>query len=291
MKPLKQTLNYTALLLTATLLAGCPLWELKKMPPEQAAKVGAQPPVYDAPDIIGTLGGRKVRMNAYQVQDISYTDTPGAFAKEWATYEAPERTYDSQLVAFGFYMHYLEGRPRDLRTDNNFSEEDARKASPWVLVGVQSNNDIMSRPGFWTSILEKDLKAKPALPSEAYVKIPEIQYGLQRYVVPDKNPETGEPLDFGYLSRGNDLFVAFDEDGNVRSYIKCSHKLDVPNPPCRHEFRIMKDGLKVTLTMGHSRHLLHDWRKIEAAATDIVFGFVKNAETDPVNSIQPNRSK
>lgn len=290
MKPLKQTLNYTALLLTATLLAGCPLWELKKMPPEQAAKVGAQPPVYDAPDIIGTLGGRKVRMNAYQVQNVSYTDTPGAFAKEWATYEAPERTYGSQLVDFGIDMHYLEGRPRDLRTDNNFYEEHARKASPWVRVSIEANNDIMSRPGFWTSILEKDLKVKPDLPGLTYIKIPEIQYGLQRYIVPDKNPETGEPWRFGYLGKGDDLFVAFDKDGNVRSYIKCSHKLDVPNPPCRHEFRIIKDGLKVTLTMGYSRHLLHDWRKMEAIATDIVFGFVKNAETDPVNSTQPNRS-
>lgn len=290
MKPFKQTLNRAALLFAAALLSGCPLWELEKMPPEQAAKVGAQPPVYDAPDIIGTLGGRKVRMVDYQVQDISYTDTPGAFSKDWATYEAPERTYDSQLKSFGFYMHYLESRPRDLRTDNNFYEELKQPASPWVLVGVRANNDIMSRPRFWTSFLEDDLKVKPDLPGLTYIKIPEVQYGLQRYVVPDKNPETGEPWQFGHLGRGDDLFVAFDEDGNVRSYIKCFYKWDVPKPPCSHKFRIMKDGLKITVSMLYSRRVLQDWPKIEEEASKIIFSFVRNAEADPVNSTNLNRS-
>lgn len=229
----------------------------------------------------------------YQVHAVSYVDTPGFFSEKWKDYEAPPRTYDSQLVDFGFDMDYKKGVIRDIRFDNHYDEEAKQPATSWVSVGVQSNNDIMSRPEHLNVSLEEDLKFKPDFLAGNYVKIPEIQYGLQQYVVPDKNPETGEPLDFGYLPKGDDLFVAFDEDGNVRSYIKCSYKWDVPRPPCRHRSRIIQDGLAVTLSIGYSRRVLQDWQKIEAEAEKIVWSFVKNAEDDlkKQQPNQPNRSK
>lgn len=263
------------LLLSAAAATACSPQPRNAIPIE---KIGALPPVYDAPDTIGTLGGRKVRMSAYQIQDVSFVGAPPAFSPEMATYKRPPRSYDNQLTGFGFYMNYKKGVPRDLRNDGKFYDEIKVSGTPWVLVGVDSNNEYMNTPEFMNKILERDLEVKPKLPDYNFIKTSEVEYGLQKYIVPGNNPKTGKPWWLENSDSG-DLFVAFDKNGNVRSYIKCSNKLDVPNPPCSHDFRIM-DGINITLKMGYSRHLLQDWEKIEAAARNIVFGFVKNAEVE-----------
>lgn len=264
------------LLLSAAAATACSPQPRNAIPIE---KIGALPPVYDAPDIIGTLGGRKVRMVDYTVQDVMYTDTPLPFdADAWENYKAPKRTYDSQLTSMGFYMNYQKGKLRDLRNDGNFYDEIKVSGTPWVLVGIKNNNEYMNTPEFMNKILERDLEVKPKLPDYNFIKTSEVEYGLQKYIVPGNNPKTGKPWWLENSDSG-DLFVAFDKNGNVRSYIKCSNKTTVPNPPCTHRFK-MTGGINITLRMGYSRHLLQDWEKIEAAARNIVFGFVKNAEVE-----------
>lgn len=53
----------------------------------------------------------------------------------------------------------------------------------------------------------------------------------------------------------------------------------------------MMNGIKVTLDMLYSRHLLHDWQKIEDEAAKIIYGFVRNAENDQAELTNQNRSK
>ncbi|VEF00043.1 hypothetical protein [Neisseria canis] len=67
-----KTFCRAVLLLSAAAATACSPQPRNAIPIE---KIGALPPVYDAPDIIGTLGGRKVRMVDYTVQDVMYTDT------------------------------------------------------------------------------------------------------------------------------------------------------------------------------------------------------------------------
>ncbi|MDO4640655.1 MAG: hypothetical protein Q4A84_02985 [Neisseria sp.] len=232
-----------------------------------------------SPDIIGTLGGRKVRMSFYKVQDVSYIDTPTMFAEEWKTYKAPPRTYASELDGFGFELNYEKGITRDIRDDKDFYAEQKISGKPWVLVGVERNNDYVQHNNFLDDTLADDLKAKPTLPDYVYVRIPETQYGLERYVVPGKNPKTGQPWRLEN-SDSKDLFIGRDKAGHVRSYIKCSNKLDVPNPPCSHRF-VVKDKIQVTFDMLYNRHRLYDWQRIEQEALKMVMGFVKAAEQDP----------
>ena len=54
--------------------------KINPLPPNYKVR-GALPPVYDAPDIIGTLGGARVHMVDYTVQYVMYSDTPSPFAK------------------------------------------------------------------------------------------------------------------------------------------------------------------------------------------------------------------
>ena len=262
--------------------------KINPLPPNYKVR-GALPPVYDAPDIIGTLGGARVHMVDYTVQDVMYADTPSPFAKEWGDYQAPPRTYDSKITSMGFYMNHNTGKIRDTRNDGDFYEEENQPASPWVLVGIESNNEIMNRPDFLDTFLNRDLEEKPELPSYHYVKISETLYGLQRYIVPGTDPKTGKPYRFENFE-SDDLFIARDKSGHVRSYIKCSNK-DVPNPPCRHRFKLM-NGIQVTIDLLYSRQRLYDWQKLEKQSADIILGFTRTAENDPVNiQSSSNRSK
>ena len=278
-----------AFLLTIVLTACTPEQRKAWFEPAPKNTPKVQEAVFDNPDIIGTLGGRRVRMSFYQTQDVSFVGTPGPFSDDWATYKRPPRSYDNQIFDFSFYLNYKKGILRDIRNDDNFYKEAAKSGTPWILVGVASNNAIMNRPEHLDSFLQDDLEVKKELPSYTYVKIPEIQYGLERYIVPGNDPKTGKPYRFEN-SESDDLFIARDKNGHVRSYIKCFNKSDVPNPPCSHRFRVM-DGIKVTLDMLYSRHLLHDWQKIEDEAAKIIYGFVRNAENDQAESTNQNRSK
>ena len=100
---------------------------------------------------------------------------------------------------------------------------------------------------------------------------------------------TGKPYRFENFE-SDDLFIARDKSGHVRSYIKCSNK-DVPNPPCRHRFKLM-NGIQVTIDLLYSRQRLYDWQKLEKQSADIILGFTHTAENDPVNiQSSSNRSK
>lgn len=234
---------------------------------------------YRTADIIGTLGGRKVKMSFFKIQDISYTDTPSAFSRKWEEYKAPPRTYDSELMGFGFYLNYEKGVTRDIRRDAGFYDELKVSGKPWVLVGVET--DLL--PGekgqetfhrLLSLRLEEDNE-----PFERYVRQADKPYGLELYQVLGNDPRTGKPYR-EESSFSDDLFIARDQEGKIVSYIHCAGNTDVPNPPCDHDFVLNKDGMHIRFDMVYSRHRLYDWRRIEAEAVKIVEGFVAAAEAD-----------
>ena len=237
---------------------------------------------------IGTLGGRKVRMSSYQVQDVSYTDTPTAFSKDWETYKAPPRTYDSVLAGFDFYLNYETGVIRDIRHDDGFYDELKASDTPWVFVGVGNNLDSLDKsPTRWDDFVAMKLRESDQ-PHDQYVRVPEKEYGLEKYIVKGSDPETSIPYRerVGKYGLGKeDIFVAWDKDGHINTYISCGNypyslKIDyVVIPQCSHKFVIHKD-IDVTLSIGYDRKRIRDWRKIENEAMKAVWSFVAAADAD-----------
>jgi len=237
---------------------------------------------------IGTLGGRKVRMSSYQVQDVSYTDTPTAFSKDWETYKAPPRTYDSVLFGFGFYLNYEKGVIRDIRHDEGFYDEMRKEDKPWVLVGVHSNLEPLDKSlTRWDDFVAMKLRESDN-PYDQYVRLPEKEYGLEKYIVQGSDPETGIPYreKVGKYGLGKeDIFVARDKDGHINTYIYCDNypynlKIDYPFiPQCSHK-HVFKKDIDITLHITYARKRLRDWQKIEKEAIKIIFDFVRDAEND-----------
>jgi hypothetical protein len=231
---------------------------------------------------IGILGDRKVRMSSYQVQDVSYTDTPTAFSKDWETYKAPPRTYDSVLTGFDFYLNYETGVIRDIRHDDGFYDELRASGRPWVLVGVGNNLNPMdaSLPDKFDRLLATRLRTTNP-PYRRYVRLPDGDlYGLEQYRVLGINPETGIPYRNEPGNNEDDIFISRGKDGRVLSYIACATNTDVPNPPCSHDVMFREKGLDIALGMLYSRHRLYDWRKIEEQAGKAVLVFAEAADKD-----------
>ena len=230
---------------------------------------------------IGTLGGRKVRMSSYQVQDVSYTDTT-AFSKDWETYKAPPRTYDSVLTGFDFYLNYETGVIRDIRHDDGFYDELKASGRPWVLVGVGNNLNPMDAPlpDKFDRLLATRLETTNP-PYRRYVRLPDGDlYGLEQYRVLGINPETGIPYRNEPGNNEDDIFISRGKDGRVLNYIACATNTDVPNPPCSHDVMFREKGLDIALGMLYSRHRLYDWRKIEEQAGKAVLAFAEAADKD-----------
>ena len=234
---------------------------------------------------IGTLGGRKVRMSSYQVQDVSYTDTPTAFSKDWKTYKAPPRTYDSVLFGFGFYLNYETGVIRDIRHDEGFYDELKVSGTPWVLVGVHSNLEPLDKnPENINRRLKWNLEGNNTV-LRRYVRYSESPYGLdeQYRILEGTDPATGK----SYREDADDIFVSRGKDGNIHSYIECSARIfapysdiKLPNPPCSHTFALRAKGIDVTFRLGYSRHRLYDWHKIEEQAIKTILAFAEAADKD-----------
>lgn len=246
-------------------------------------KENVKPFEFNQPDIIGTLGNTKVRMNYYVIQDLMYTDTPTPFSRDWEGYKAPKRTYDSVIHSFGFYLNYEKSKLRDVRNDGGlaFYDEESAPNSPWVLVGIDNNIAPLQKDDdvFDSLINDRYFKQWSNLYPNIYLRQPENQYGLEHYVLPLKDPKTGVAYNFGYSqAHERDLFFLRGKNGRIQTYISCSLRTDVPSPPCSHKFFIREKGLDIVISLNYSRHRLYDWHKIEQEVRKVMFDFVQNAK-------------
>ncbi|MDO4230472.1 MAG: hypothetical protein Q4C98_11710, partial [Capnocytophaga sp.] len=171
-----------------------------------------------------------------------------------------------------------------------FYDEMKISGTPWILVGIDNNftsqqrsKDILSR--FVKDRYLTEVTYRPA----NYQKQADSKYGLEHYIVPLKDPKTDVPYDFGHLDDHlHDLFILRDKVGDIQTYMVCYIPTDVPNPPCRHKFFIRENGLDIVVSLNYSRHRLYDWHKIEQEVRKVMFDFVQNAQSNP---IEPMKNK
>ncbi len=262
----------------ALLLCGCKPPE-KQRPATQAAQgnqikmYGDDPSDYNAPDVVGNMGGRPIRVPSYVAIFPSWEDTPTAFAPEWETYKAPPRNYQSKMKDFSFELNFETGEIRDDRFTDSLALDKQRKQSghPWVSVGITNGVDasLKERKDFLDGYLQDDLEGK-SIPANIYHKTDQTLYGLEVYAAP-------KIKDRWTNSYPDDVFAARYPDGHVRTYIKCSTN-KVPTPPCSHEF-VLRDGIVVLMDLSYDRHRLADWQKIETAAKRAFLSFIVDPAT------------
>ncbi|WP_373823987.1 hypothetical protein, partial [Neisseria dentiae] len=275
---MKKHFHHSLLCLAAAalLLCGCKPPE-KQHPATQAAQgnqikmYGDDPSDYNAPDVVGNMGGRPIRVPSYVAIFPSWEDTPTAFAPELETYKAPPRNYQSKMKRFSFELNFETGEIKDDRFTDSLALDKQRKQSghPWVSVGVTNGVDFLDRKDWLDGYLQDDLDGK-SIPANIYHKTNQTLYGLEVYAAPKiKDRWTG--------SYPDDLYIARHPDGHVRTYIKCSTN-QVPTPPCKHIFAAT-DGMMIKFSLSYDRHRLADWQKIEAAAKRAFLSFIVDPAT------------
>ena len=239
-------------------------------------------PRFTEPDIIAALGGRKVKMSPYRVRNVAYTDTPSPFSDEYGSYKYPEPSYENQLSAFGFDLDYAKGKVRDVRNEGNFYEEERQSGTSWILAAVHNNTHPLDKAADRYDKFLNQWYFRKVDYYPDYRRRADKPYGLEAYYRPRINEKTGKPYEeTQYPDSGwDDLFLERDAQGHIRTYIECTIKLDVPNPPCRQRVLVRENGLDIELVILHSRHLLHDWKRIEREAMKVVYGFIAAAEAD-----------
>ncbi|WP_051940309.1 hypothetical protein [Stenoxybacter acetivorans] len=232
---------------------------------------------------IGNLGGRPVvlleSVTYANIRLVEYEDSP-FFDFDKKRIKLSERTYDSVISAFGFELRYTDGVYYDLLNKEiycQFKKEHNQPGNDWVSVTVLSGSGYPKVPNLLDRYLDNYLEEYPNKPEFwAYKKLPESQFGLEVYTVPGIDSKTGLP----WRQEKDDIFVNRNQYGEADTFIKCSNR-NVPRPPCRQYFQILKD-MKVEVSLGYNRQILPNWREIQAAAKKAVLRFdIKN----PIDSV------
>lgn len=241
-------------------------WLFGFQPPEMAL---AQ---YAEKDVVGNLGGMKVRIPRHCAEYVEYDGDPGFGERRKGS--VPERTFDSKLKSFGIDARFPEmtcKENKELREDSRRRRQD----KPWVRIGINAG-EIYPKLGVKATAYRESLVVESITkPSEFwfnnYEKLPESVFRLDAYVV------TGIDPNLGILARESerteDIFVGHDESGIADTYISCS-KTYVSGgiASCSMDFS-MEPKAKVFFDVKFARYRLSQWHDIKQSTINLFMGF------------------
>ena len=250
----------------------------KSITHQEIEKEARPPKVYT----VGNINGVPVKMPS-GMQDSSgirqYDDTPGPFSREWKDYKAPAvRTYQDNLMSFGFDFKYPKNELFDLATTSllQVREEHNLSPDPWIHAGVHAGKSTpkISLDKYFKAHInanrgyaEEDPFGKQG---NYYHRTTKLLYGLEVY-------EVNKDLLERVAGIGEeDLFVKRNESGKVIAMIECSNR-QVSNPPCYHQYRLANfNGAEGTLS--YSRHHLEHWQEIQQMAEEHLRSWIVELE-------------
>ncbi len=236
-------------------------------PPEMAARQ------FTAKDVIGDLGGMRVRIPRHCAQYVEYDGDPG-FGKRRKSF--PKRQPTSKLQSFGIEARFPEMRCKD----NEEMQEDRRKnflnrANPWIVITVISGEIYPKLGAKATDNLSKAVTDTITRPTkfwfDNFERLPTSPFGLEAYVVTGIDPRSGKPAKDSLHT--DDIFIHRSEVGTADVYIRCSKSKRYPGAgTCEMNFG-MEPKARVDLTVRFARSKLHDWRKIRQSSLDLLTSF------------------
>lgn len=250
-------------------------------PPEMAL---AQ---YTPTDVIGDLGGMKVRIPRHYAEYVEYDGAPEFGEKRKKP--VSERTFESRLRSFGMDVRFPDMKGLEnaqLRED--YRRYNLKPENPWLSIGINAGE-------IYPSLGERanDGQAKKLWePSEYwwdnYERLPDYVHGLEAYIVTGFDPKTGK------LARESDstddIYIHRETPNHVDTYISCG-RTSVPGgiARCRMHFGLEPKG-KVAINVSFYPALLPKWQLIRQLVRDLFLSFeVKDSsKSDAVKSTVPS---
>ena len=241
-------------------------------PPEMAA---AQ---YTAKDVIGDLGGMKVRIPRYYAEYVEYDGDPGFGEKRKGP--RPERTFDSRLRGFG-----MDVRFPDMKGLENWKIRDQKSRQPlkenmWFYIGINSGEHNPA-DGFLERRAERISLSTNTRHNvswlDTFERMPEDEYELEVWQLSSTDPRTGRPARESVGAAFRDIYVHRDPSGHVDAYIDCS-KPSVPNGigTCTLDISLAPKA-RAEVSILFRRGLLPEWKQIEQSSRKLLLSF----EVDP----------
>jgi hypothetical protein len=259
-------------------------------PPEMAA---AQ---YTPRDVIGDLGGMKVRIPRHYAEYVEYDGDPGFGEKRKGP--RPQRTFDSRLTSFG-----IDVRFPDMKGLENAQIREEKRRQPlqektWIHIGINAG-EIYPGDGFLDRRTERTLlQYQPHTPEGrenwlfTYERMPEDEYGLEVWRLSETDPTTGRPAreDRNAL----DIYIHRDASGKVDTFISCKY----PSVPggigkCNAGTHL-EPKAKAVVRINFRRGMLPDWQRICQSARDLLMSFEvdpASVETSPSSASPPQASR
>ncbi|WP_156956403.1 hypothetical protein [Stenoxybacter acetivorans] len=272
---------YGFLILATSLSKFLPLKPIPILHPNKSSSIAPKDP-YGRDYLIGNLGGRPVRVLASVSSSLmEYEDSPFFDLDKKKRIKLSERTYDSAISGFNFYLRYTDGVYYDLLNREiscQFKKEHNQPGNAWMMVSISNATGYYDPPHVLDRYLDGNLENYPGKPKEfpyiTYEKMLNKQFGLDVYIVPGIDPKTNLP--YRKDRSIDDVFVHRNTHGNIDTYIKCFNG-NVLRPPCGHDFMILQEDMKLKVSLSYNRQILPYWQEIQATAKEAVLRFdIKN---------------
>ena len=245
----------------------------------RVSMAGFQPPEmamaqYTPKDVIGDLGGMKVRIPRACPEYVEYDGDPGFGEKRKGP--VPERTFESKLSSFG-----IDARLPDLRCKENPElREDLRRTfltqdNPWIHISISAGErypKLGARATDAEARYVTDTITHPTKYWQAnYERLPESAYELEAYVVTGINPRTRNPA----RNTENDWFIHRDASGKADTVFKCG-KIENPKPKrdplCTMRFSMEPDA-KVFVEVTFRKTHLPKWQDIRQSVDNLLTSY------------------
>lgn len=242
---------------------------------------------YTPKDVVGDLGGMKVTIPRHIPELVEYNGDPSWGEKRKGP--RPERTHDSKLMSFGFYVRYPD--MATLSSPEMRADKKAQKdfETMWVRVGVRTG-EIYPRDAAMDSRTRYTIEVPAATRfpwTNHYTQVPQKEHGLTVYTLQDINPKTGKPARED--RDAEDVYIARNAKGQVTTFIECDTQFR-HSMTCQHNFSMEYDGVKALIVVYYRPELRAHWRDIQAKVTRVILSFKAPPESSAASAASQARA-
>jgi hypothetical protein len=260
------------LLVALSIASGYAFWKFQST---KNQLFGFQPPEmalaqYTSKDVIGDLGGMKVRIPRHYAEYVEYDDDPGFGEKRKES--IPERNFESRLRSFGMNVRFPDMKGLEtMELKEAHRNYRLKPKNPWIDISINAGSIYPSMGENANSGLAKKLWEKSEYWFANYERAPQMDTaGLEAYVVAGTDPRTGKPA---RESDSTDDIYIHKTTSHVGTYISCG-KTSVPGgvATCHMHFGL-EPKAKVRIDAGFSPTLLPKWHSVRNSVSELIYSF------------------
>jgi hypothetical protein len=236
-------------------------------------------------DVIGDLGGMPVKISRHVAEYVEYEGGPvrSVIPRKG---QAPERTYASKLVGFGFYVRVPD---MAMLTTKEMLADKANSNvynTDWIRVEIATGERFPGN-GFMNSRQVSNDRGHRNYGWTTYEELPDQKFGLLEYRLTGIHSISKRPI--RERSDAEVIYIHRDPKGNVLTRIDCSN-VDLQSAPCSQEWSLEDQAISARIRVLYRRGFLRDWAEIQNRVGQVIFNFraekkQKEAEELPKKSI------